>query len=186
LPTPGKPIIQTSGIYALTLLFFDTLRGGDTQILDKENYAEYRQYLKYLFESKSGETADTNVPRSVGDIKQTPLAMCKGRDALLPVSEPLARDLRGVTDQLIQQQKDHFAKAITLIFRLFDQTSIERDRKLKFSRDILGGGMNEVERVADEARELLKDYYKGCETTYREGVKMIYEDPILNPTTISR
>jgi len=186
LPTPGKPITQASGIYALTLLFFDTLRGGGTQILDRESYDAYRLYLKNLFESESGETANTNIPRSVGDIKQTQLAMCKGRDDIMPVSEPLARDLRGVTDQLIQQQKDHFSKAITLIFRLFDQNSIERDRKLKFSRDILRGGMNEVERVANEARELLKDYYKGCETTYREGVKMIYEDPTLNPTTGSR
>lgn len=181
LPAPGKPIIQTSGIYALTLLFFDTLRGGDTQILDKEEYGEYRKYLKYLFESKQGENADTNIPRSVGDIKQTPLSMCKGRDQLLPVSEPLARDLRTVTDQLIQQQRDHFTKAITLIFRLFDQASIERDRKLKFSNAIMRGGMSEVENVASSARELLKDYYRGCETTYREGLKMIYADPTLNP-----
>jgi hypothetical protein len=90
------------------------------------------------------------------------------------VPAPLASNLRSVTSLLISQQQDHFKKAINIVFSIFDKNSIERDKKLKFNPRIVSGGMPEINRIANDTRTLLLDYYKGCELTYRDGLLMIY------------
>ena len=175
LPYPGKSVISSSGIYALSLLFFEGLENEAPKILDRDDYIKYRENLQYLFE---GYTDLENVEevKPMTDIKATIPQFCKERDQNLPITAKLARNLRGITSDLIRQQQTHFQKALTLIFRLFDRKSIERDRKLKFSPQILYGGMPEIDAIANDTRDLLLNYYKGCELTYREGLHMVYDE----------
>jgi hypothetical protein len=177
LPTPGKTIISSSGLYALSLLFFDALENSVPKILDQEEYQNYLKSLSYLFEQYD-ELEGVNGVQQISEIKGTIPQFCQGKstDEPMPISPGLATNLRSITNNLIQQQYNHLQKAMTLIYNLFDQTSIERDRTLKFSQQILQGGMPEINRIADETRKLLLEYYKGCELTYREGLVMIYHD----------
>lgn len=163
LPTPGKDITTESGIYALTLLFFDSLYKGNPKIFDKTSYTDYLKTLKYLFESRSEidnvKNEFNNIPSSISKIKSTTFGICdnKKKDGplALPQQTNLAGKLKTITDDLIQQQKNHFVQAMILIFRLFDQNSIEQERKLKFNRAIIRGGMKEIENIANSTRELL-------------------------------
>jgi hypothetical protein len=175
LPTPGQSVISSAGIYGLSLLFFEGLSNGAPKILDGREYAEYRRTLQYLFEGYT-DLDDVEYDKQMAAIRGTVPKFCKGSDQTIAVSPNLARNLRGVTSDLIRQQQSHFQRALSLIFKLFDQRSIERERELTLNERILAGGMPEIDRIADQARDLLLEYYKGCEMTYREGLVMIYDE----------
>jgi hypothetical protein len=184
LPTVGKPVIESAGIYAMSLLFFEGLVANAPKIIDPDAYKEYLKYLKYLFERypdvgaiKDGPPGDPDaIPQKLGDIDEKTLNICKDRgDSRLILDKPLASNLRSVTNDLMRQQQAHFQKAIALIFMIFDQSSIERNRVLKFNPRIISIGMPEVDRIATSTRQLLLEYYKGCELSYRDGLAMIYK-----------
>ena len=188
LPTPGKPVVEESGIYAMSLLFFEGLKDSSPNIMDPVAYKEYLRYLKYLFErypnpnmiidapTVPGQVPNPNaIPANIADIREKAPKFCTDRgDARLSVPKDLAGNLRSVTNNLFSQQKVHFQKALTLIFSIFDRTSAERDKKLKFNPRVVSGGMPEINRIANDTRNLLLQYYKGCELTYRDGLVMIY------------
>jgi hypothetical protein len=188
LPTPGKSVEGSAGIYAMSLLFFEGLENGAPKILDPVAYKEYLRYLKYLFERYPstdmikdepyvpGQVRNADAtPVRIADITEKSLSLCKPPgDARLSVPRDLAGNLRSVTTALFSQQQAHFQKAIGLIFSLFDQNSVQVEKKLKFNPRIIAGGMAEINRIAAGTRELLLEYYKGCELTYREGLLMIY------------
>ena len=58
---------------------------------------------------------------------------------------------------------------------LFDMPSITQRKVFAFNPTVMAGGMPEVNRIAGEARTVLMSYYSGCESTYRDGLKMIYQ-----------
>ena len=175
LPTPGRSVVSSSGVYALSLLFFEGLKNDAPRILDSREYEEYLRSLTYLFE-KHGSLDDVDTIEPITEISERVPKFCAGvGDRRLPLSDRLARNLQGVTRDLIQQQQSHIQKALSIIFDLFDLRSIERDRKLKFSPRILSGGMPEIDRISEDARRLLLEYYKRCELTYREGLVMVYD-----------
>lgn len=188
LPMPGKPVIEESGIYALSLLFFEGLVAGSPKIIDPASYKEYLRYLKFLFErypdinmikdmpTVPGQVPSVDaIPTKLSDVREKSLKMCEDRgDSRIMVPAPLASNLRSVTSLLVSQQQEHFKKAINIIFSLFDKNSIERDKRLKFNPRIISGGMPEINKIANDTRTLLLNYYKGCELTYRDGLLMIY------------
>ena len=198
LPTPGKPIDKSAGIYALSLLFFEGLERGAPKILDSAGYKEYLRYLKYLFERYPSEEMikdepyvpgqvrnPDSIPIKPSDITDKPLGLCeKLGDARIEVPKNLVGNLRSVTTDLFSQQQAHFQKAIQLIFSLFDKNSVEVEKKLKFNPRIVSGGMNEINRIAAGTRELLREYYTGCELKYREGLRMILKYERENPGTL--
>ena len=188
LPTPGEPIIGSAGVYSMSLLFFEGLENGAPKLLDSGEYKDYLRYLKYLFERYPSEDdikdepvvpgqvrSPAATPLKIDDIRETTLGLCKDAGgARLSLPRDLAGELRSVTQALFSQQRAHFQKAIGLVFSIFDQNSVEIEKKLKFNRRIITGGMNEINRIAAGTRDLLREYYKGCELTYRDGLLMIY------------
>jgi len=188
LPTPGKPVIESAGVYALSLLFFEGLENGAPKILDPAGYKEYLRYLKYLFERYpsidmikdepyvAGQARNPDAtPVRLADITEKTLGLCQTHgDAVLSVPRDLAGNLQSVTRNLFSQQKSHFQKALGLIFSLFDQNSVQVEKKLKFNPRVITGGMTEINRISAGTRQLLLEYYKRCELTYREGLGMIY------------
>jgi hypothetical protein len=188
LPTPGKPVIEESGIYALSLLFFEGLNKNSPKIIDEVAYKNYLRYLKYLFEHypsidkikdervEPGKVPGPDaIPRRLDEIREKSLKMCESHpNEILSLPPNLAGNLRSVTSNLFSQQRAHFQKALTIIFSIFDRNSVEREKKLKFNPRIIAGGMPEIDRISNETRILLLEYYKGCELTYRDGLLMIY------------
>jgi hypothetical protein len=58
---------------------------------------------------------------------------------------------------------------------MFNMDSIVNKKQFTLNQSILSGGMPEVERIAGLARDLLVNYYSGCEKTYRDGLGLIYK-----------
>ena len=77
--------------------------------------------------------------------------------------------------ELYKKQIEHSAKAGNIINMLFN---IQRDKsgkvKIALSDNILKFGIPEINRINALARDILIDYYKGCETTYLYGVQEVF------------
>ena len=58
---------------------------------------------------------------------------------------------------------------MNLMFRLFDERSV-RAGSVKMSNEILSGGMEAVNRIGEEARNLLIENYSECESIFAEGI----------------
>ena len=53
--------------------------------------------------------------------------------------------------------------------------SIVNKKVFAINPEVLRGGMPEVNRIAGIARNLLMKYYSGCESTYNDGLTILYQ-----------
>lgn len=178
LPPAFKPVTDESGIYALTTLFYETLATGAPQVINTEEYKRYLVYLRYVFERyPSLEAAAAAGPvDGVKSITERPMPFCERvGDARVAVPRDLASDLRGIANSLLDRQRQHVGAAMNILFQLFDPGFLSKKRGFAFHPNIVSMGMPAIEKVAASARALLTEYYKSCETKYREGLYRMYQ-----------
>ena len=191
LPEPNKPITSSAGISALATLFLDTLHDGSPKLTsDMGKWKNFKQQMQQLFQLSEVDVGDTKAFASVrGPIVQKTFEFCDKpalEDKPIPVPNSVAYRLKTVTDNLMAQQRAHVTRALSLIFELFDRGELEGGRKLTLNEQLYSRGMARVQEIGDSAIALLTDYYKGCETTYQEGVKIVYShDASKAPPTIT-
>ena len=189
LPPAGDRITKEDGIYALAQLFYDTLKEATPSISQatQEQYKAFLEKMKFAFE----ESKDTKV--SFDELRKNPLdtivnripsAAC-GKDAVDKSykikNQELIRQLRNTVRQMVNYQIGHTANAVKILKKLF-LLPIESGKALQIHPRILKGGMEEVNKIAEEAREVLVDYYSQCEIMYRSGAEIIASNKtLLNP-----
>ena len=179
LPEPNKPITSSAGISALATLFLDTLHDGSPKLTsDTARWKAFRQQMQELFQLSSVDVGDTKAFASVrGPIVQKTFELCdrpEYEDKQIPVPNTVAYKLKTITDTLMGQQRAHVSRALGLLFQLFDQKELEGRRRLRFNEQLYTRGMARVQEIGDSAISLLTEYYKGCEMTYQEGVRVVY------------
>jgi hypothetical protein len=169
LPDPRRDVRETPGILALNLLFFDKIMGATPKINDPEKYRNFIKYLRQLY-NDAGTNASINKNTS-GDppIRNTTAPpLCKGKDGPLYTKDDAAiRLLKTGYDALMSRQAEHTAAVTLLIQKLF---YIGENNAIFFHPAIQKGGLEEVNRIAVEARDLLIRYYQDCEKSYRDTV----------------
>jgi hypothetical protein len=147
----------------------------------KEKYEVFMRSMKEVFEEGTEEVKG----EAVSIQNQRPV-FCRGNMAGKlqfsgsQESVQLGTKLRGTVGALLQRQMNHTYSAVTIIKKLFD---VGEDKRLTVKKSIIKLGMSEVEKIAQEARNLLSKYISDCEHTYREGVtemrSLIQENPEL-------
>lgn len=159
LPDPSKDVRETPGILALNLLFFDKIMGATPKINDPEKYKKFINYLRILYNEQG-----TPVNNS-GPIRNTmPGPLCKSQGTLYTKDMEVIRTLQDGAQSLLRRQSEHTAAVTVLIKKLFYITD---SGAIYFHPTVQKGGLDEVNRIAAEARDLLIDYYKDCERGYR-------------------
>lgn len=162
LPDPSKDVRETPGILALNLLFFDKIMGATPKINEPEKYKKFLNYLRILY-NEEGTSINSN-----GPIRNTmPGPLCKKTGPLYTADAEVIRILQGGAQALLTRQSEHTAAVTLLIKKLF---YITESGAIYFHPTIQKGGLEEVNRIAAEARDLLIDYYKDCEKGYRDTV----------------
>lgn len=179
LPPGGERITKEDGIYALAQLFYDTLKEATPQISDatQAQYKAFVEKLKFVFEETKETKALTNRSRNPLDtvINKIPSGICDkdttGR--LLKVkNRELIRELRDTTRKMITYQINHTANAVKILRKLF-LLPVDSGKSLQIHPRVLKFGMKEVNAIAQEARNLLVDYYSQCEILYRSGAEVL-------------
>jgi hypothetical protein len=84
----------------------------------------------------------------------------------------LIRELRDTTRKMVTYQINHTANAVKILRKLF-LLPVDSGKSLQIHPRVLKFGMKEVNTIAQEARNLLVDYYSQCEILYRSGAEVI-------------
>lgn len=159
LPDPSKDVRETPGILALNLLFFDKIMGATPKINDPEKYKKFLNYLRILYNEKGTPLNNS------GPIRNTvPDPLCKQQGSLYTKDTQMIQILQEGAQALLRRQTEHTAAVTLLIEKLFYITDAGA---IYFNPTIQKGGLDEVNRIAADARDLLIDYYKDCEKGYR-------------------
>ena len=173
LPPADDRLTQSMGMYALSQLFYDTLTNS-TPAIAAETRGQYNAFLakmKFVFE-------DTNdkAPETLDGIKnRLPAGICDKdkRDKLLKFkNHETIRQLRSIAARMINYQINHTANVVKVLRKLF-LLPIESGKPLAIHPNVRKNGMEEVNKVAVEARNLLIEYYSQCEILYRSGAEIL-------------
>ena len=97
---------------------------------------------------------------------------CGTKTDVMEVTEPVALELQGYARQLMSyhvKKTVAIAKFLETIFDIRHESTgpVVNGPRLGF----LTAGYDQLNIITDQARELLVDYYEGCETLYQKGVK---------------
>lgn len=171
LPKPEQSILSSSSLLSLNLLFFDVLENTIPSIKNKEKYRDFLNFMRTLYEERTNLAAKeiTNIHRNVEGIQEkTNPVLCDGKSKpLFTKDREVARLLRNQVSQLLDRQVVHTANVVKVLELLF---KIEEGKPLVLQPKVQEEGMEEVNRIAEIARNLLVSYYSDCEKIYRDGV----------------
>ena len=180
LPPAGDRITKEDGIYSLAQLFYDTLSEATPGIsaTTQEQYKAFVTKMKFVFEeSKDAKVSFQNSRKNPLDtvINKVPSAVCQGNilDKTLKTSNrETIRELRDTVRRMVLYQINHTANVVKILRKLF-LLPIESGKSLQIHPRVLKFGMEEVNNIAEEARNLLIEYYSQCEILYRSGAEII-------------
>lgn len=169
LPGTGGDITKIPGLKAFELLYFVLGQSVGLSSMTKE---AYNVALKYLFEKFKGSGT---APQATKDneylfsrIKSGQVGRCSSSTGELKLDKAQTAIAKQGVAALWGYQRAHAAKVEQLFMKLFD-IGRQRDGSLaiKISENLFKGGIPAVEKVANEARILLGEYYGKCEEIYR-------------------
>lgn len=183
LPPANERITKEAGIYALAQLFYDTLKES-TPIISTATQEQYKGFLtkmKFVFEetkdSKTGLNLTKGNPLNT-IVNKVPSSVCTKDiyDKTLKTSNrDTIRLLRDNVRKMIAYQINHTANVVTLLRKLF-LLPVESGKALQIHPRVLKNGIEEVNNIAEEARNLLIEYYSQCEILYRSGAELVADN----------
>ena len=128
--------------------------------------------LKSALERLAKAFQYTQSVQSFSDIQVSRPSKCKTSEDQV-VTQPLALKLQSVSQQLLAYHVNHtieIAKFLKVIFNISQAPNgswkVEGPKT-----EIMFAGFPVLDQLTDQARELLTDYYSGCETLYQKGVQ---------------
>ena len=114
----------------------------------------------------------TQDPKSFADIQVARPGECQTSDDI-SITQPLALKLQSISHQLLAYHVNHtveIAKFLKVIFNI-SQAPNGSWKVDGPKTEILFAGFPVLNQLTDQARELLVDYYSGCETLYQKGLQ---------------
>lgn len=196
LPEPGASLSTSPGLFALSLLFYDTVAVGTPKLAinqapgptGKSSLQQYVEFMRriatYFGDNRVGGPGKGEV-KSEDALREAGLAgiknrrdtvLCKDHAGDIIVSAETARSVYRVVQDLFQTQLQHAAVCGRLFRMLFD---VDRDAsgrvRIALSEGVLRGGVPEINRINFLAREQLMRYYSACEAKYLTGVKIVVD-----------
>jgi hypothetical protein len=128
--------------------------------------------LKKALERLAKAFQYTQDPKSFADIQVARPGECQSSDDI-SITQPLALKLQSISHQLLAYHVNHtveIAKFLKVIFNISQAPNgswkVEGPKT-----EILFAGFPVLNQLTDQARELLVDYYSGCETLYQKGLQ---------------
>ena len=175
----------STGLRALNLLFFNmitkTTISRSNSIRDQHTQFLNDMYLTY--EEIAKNTARPSEKSELSKLINKSPPICTKKSGVLTTTDPsVISKIKGYATQLYDRQNGHVKPAMDILRKLF---IINGTSPIRIQKSVEEGGLARVEEIATEARELLINYYTGCETTYRVGVEYIRQEMEKTPPTVA-
>ena len=175
LPLADERITSEYGIYALAQLFYDVVGTNAPEIgaATRSQYNDFLKKMKFVFEDVR---AGQKEPTSLADVKnRLPTAVCDQTTINRPIkveNRELIRQMRGYARKMIEYQISHTANVVKILKKLF-LIPVKAGLSLQIHPNVAKFGIEEVNRIGQEARNLLIEYYSQCEGQYRQAVEVM-------------
>jgi hypothetical protein len=178
VPGYDQSVTQSSaGIRSLQQLFYDFLE-GNTPKISSETQPKYREFVKMMQTIFSPEVPK-EYASDLRDVKSVGFAQCKDpqyKDKELVIQNQNAiRAIQKHVAELLDFQMKHTGEVMKFLQRMFRLDATGKIVELQPA--LVKGGLPAVNKVADEARQILINYYKFCEGTYRLGALEVLAAP---------
>jgi hypothetical protein len=174
LPAADEKVTSEYGMYALAQLFYDVLGTNAPEIgaATRAQYNDFLKKMKFVFE----DTKSTKDPVSLDDVKnRLPSAVCDATTVGKTVkvsNRDLIRQMRSYARKMIDYQISHTANVVKVLQKLF-LIPVKPGMPLQIHPNVAKYGIEEVNRIGVEARNLLIEYYSQCEGQYRQAVEVM-------------
>jgi len=175
VPAIGKRIDTVPGIKALDSLFY-TVKGVDqkgsldVRIADQAEYADFLKELSSIF-GKEGSSASSRIDSIVA---RDPNCASTAARQYLQIQDPASvTAILTHVNTLFGKQLAHTTRVLQFFKQrvfLIVKPSGSGAPRVDIHPKLLQGGLAEIEKVSKEARTILTNYYKDCESIYRKGV----------------
>jgi hypothetical protein len=183
LPPAGQPITQEYGIKALAMLFVDMIENGNPKITSTDEYRDFRLKFKEYFE-RADLSEGERAPADFNEIQEKLMpGICEHHTGDQVFVGDAVSTLRQKARELFRRQETHIRNSMGILFKLFDERSIRRG-DFNLSKYVEDEGMQAIDRIAKETREMLVEYYGDCEKTYKEGLFVMYNKHRENPDSV--
>jgi hypothetical protein len=175
LPGAEERITSEHGIYALAQLFYDMLGTNAPEIsaATRAQYNDFIKKMKFVFEDVK---ASQKEPTTLDDVKnRMPSVICDQTTINKPMkieNRELIRQMRIYARKMIDYQVNHVANVVKVLRKLF-LIPVKQGMSLQIHPNVAKYGIEEVNRVGEEARNLLIEYYSQCEGMYRQAVEVV-------------
>lgn len=175
LPAVDERITSEYGIYALAQLFYDVIGTNAPEIsaATRTQYNDFLKKMKFVFEDVKPGGKE---PMGLGDVKnRLPTAVCDQTTINKPIqiqNRELIRQMRVYARRLIDTQISHTANVVKILKKLF-LIPVKAGMSLQIHPNVAKYGIEEINKIGEEARNLLIQYYSQCEGTYRQAVEVV-------------
>lgn len=172
VPKVGESITDVPGIRAAELLFYDIIENAMPKIAATEKYSKFVKTMQTSFVGQDVSGAAI----ALKDVKDKVSAAACGKfskETPIQVPTSIIGALRAQASEMLHRQNEHIPKVMNLLYKMFDATQLQQKRGLYFNAKFAAGGMPAVNALAEEARNLLMEYYSDCERLYKGGLALL-------------
>jgi hypothetical protein len=188
VPVAGQALDKVTGLKALEQLYSTkpSLSQKEEVIVQKDDPAEYAKFLQEI-STVFGAPPSAQLTSLDKIIVKDPACPAAAMKHYLQITdEKSIKVVLGFVNQLFGRQLAHTQRVLKFfkekLFRIVKGPSGQPEVELH--PFILKGGVDILTLLSKEARNILLDYYKGCEETYQKGVQAILMArtiPMMNP-----
>lgn len=179
----GESLDKSPGIAALAQLFYDTVTGPDKLAMSAPSLQSYKAFMmamgELLGEFKKGSEMASDASLKLPAITDKYMSSLCDKLALtadghLALSAETRLQVMPYVQMLFRRQIEHASNAGAILNKLFKiEKSKDGYMRIRIQPAVLDGGFPVLERITAATREILMQYYAGCEKTYRDGVAVI-------------
>ncbi len=167
VPQTGQSITTVPGLHAVDQLFYVNPSADRVRVSDQVEYSDFLQQISGLF----GKPTTAKLSRMDEILAKDPNCPTAAAKQYLQLQDPKGiQRVMGVVNQMFARQLAHTQRVIKFFReRLFRIARGREGELVDIHPRLLQGGIGELAVVSKEARELLIQYYKDCETLYQQG-----------------
>jgi hypothetical protein len=183
VPQSGQTLDKITGLRALDQLFYtqpsiSTKEEVLLQISDPAEYAQFLQTMTDIFGRPSAQAKPTSIDKILAKDPNCPSNAIKH---YLQIQDPKAiQAVLKIVQELFAKQMEHtqrvikfFRERMFLIHKVQDKALGRVVESVELHPRIVQGGLDAVTALSRDARNILVEYYKGCEETYQRGVQIV-------------